>query len=361
MQNWNIDADIRKAKTLPPSFYHDSKTYQSLVEEVLATSWQCIPAIEPPTEGGTAYPFELLPGSVEEPLVLVYDRSGNLRCMSNVCTHRGKIIVEQPMQGLRMLTCGYHGRCFQLDGSFRSMPEFKATENFPSQADHLHQLPLEHLGQLLFTAIRPQLSFQEVFAPIQKRMAWFPFDQLSYVAEKSQDYIVDAHWALYCDNYLEGFHVPFVHPGLGAQLDYSSYDTEIFEYCNLQLGIADDDAVAFDLPEDAPDYGKRVHAYYWWIFPNLMLNIYTWGISVNVVEPLGIDKTRVRFLTYLLPGAAAEHFSKEMLHQTEMEDEAVVRSVHKGLKSRFYQYGRFSPTREQGVHHFHYLLSKALT
>jgi choline monooxygenase len=88
-----------------------------------------------------------------------------------------------------------------------------------------------------------------------------------------------------------------------------------------------------------------------------MLNVYTWGVSVNVVEPIGIDKTKIKFYTYLLPGNESAGFSKDMLHQTEMEDEDVVHSVQKGLKSSFYSSGRFSPTREQGVHHFHRLLS----
>jgi choline monooxygenase len=360
MQQWNIDPDIKKAKTLPAKFYQSQEVYEQLLEQAFAQSWQWVGYQSLIAEKGQAHPVELLSGSLSEPLVLVHDREGNKRCMSNVCTHRGKIIVEQPMKGLRMLTCGYHGRCFKLDGAFRSMPEFKETENFPSPADNLDQLPLKELGVFLFSALDPKLDFEEVFGPIQERMFWFPFDQLTYVEEESQDYLIDTHWALYCDNYLEGFHVPFVHPGLGANLDYEHYATEIFDYCNLQLGIADSEAPAFDLPAEAKDYGKRVHAYYWWVYPNLMLNIYTWGISVNVVEPLAKNKTRVRFMTYLLPGEEKAGFSKEMLHQTEMEDEEVVMSVQKGLQSRFYQSGRFSPTREQGVHHFHRLLTASL-
>lgn len=360
MQQWKIDPDIRKAKTLPANFYQSQEVYDQLLEQAFAQSWQWVGHQSMIAEPGQAHPLELLPNSLSEPLVLAHDREGNQRLMSNVCTHRGKIIVEKPTKGLRMLTCGYHGRCFKLDGAFRSMPEFKATENFPSPADDLHQLSLEKLGVFLFSSLNPQLSFDQVFWPIKERMSWFPFDQLTYVETESQDYLIDTHWALYCDNYLEGFHVPFVHPGLGEQLDYGSYHTEVFEYCNLQLGVADPNAVAFDLPKDAQDYGQRIHAYYWWIFPNMMLNIYTWGISLNIVEPLAKDKTRVRFLSYLLPGAEKAGFSKEMLHQTEMEDEEVVMSVQKGLQSRFYQYGRFSPSREQGVHHFHCLLADAL-
>jgi len=353
---YHIDHDIKKATTLPGSFYSSQAAYDLLLAKAFAGSWQWVGDKNLVPEQGDCYPFELLSGSLQEPLLLVKDQDARLHCMSNVCTHRGKILVEKA-EKMRYISCGYHGRCFHLDGKFRSMPEFKETENFPSENDHLPQLPLKELGVLLFSSLAPSLDFEQIFKPIRDRLFWFPFEQLTFDAAASNDYIIHTHWALYCDNYLEGFHVPFVHPGLGANLDYSAYHTEIFEYCNLQLGVADPKAAAFELPESAQDYGKRIHAYYWWVFPNLMLNIYTWGISVNVVEPMGLEQTRVRFFTYLLPGQAAAGFSKEMLHQTEMEDEAVVQGVQKGLKSRLYKHGRFSPTREQGVHHFHCLLA----
>ncbi len=354
-----IDSDIKKAKTLPGTFYSNNEAYHKLIDNVFLKSWQYIGHSDLIQENNFCYPFEFLPDSLSEPLLLNRDKEGTLRCMSNVCTHRGKIIVEQPKK-MHYITCGYHGRCFHLDGKFRSMPEFKETENFPNEEDDLTNLPLKNLGVFLFTSLSPKFDFKRLFSPITERLFWFPFDDLIFDETSSATYFIDAHWALYCDNYLEGFHVPFVHPGLGANLDYNEYDTEVFEFCNLQLGVADPSADAFYLPENSKDYGKRIYAYYWWIFPNLMLNIYTWGVSVNIVEPISINKTRVKFLTYLLPGATSKGFSKEMLHQTEMEDEAVVISVNKGLKSRLYKNGRFSPTREQGVHHFHKLLADVL-
>ncbi|MBT8311505.1 MAG: aromatic ring-hydroxylating dioxygenase subunit alpha, partial [Flavobacteriaceae bacterium] len=49
-----------------------------------------------------------------------------------------------------------------------------------------------------------------------------------------------------------------------------------------------------------------------------------------------------------------------VLDKVELEDEEVVEGVQKGIQSRYYNTGRFSPTREQGVHHFHSLLSQFL-
>ena len=186
-------------------------------------------------------------------------------------------------------------------------------------------------------------------------------DRLKFDAVSSRDYIVRANWALYCDNYLEGFHIPFVHASLDKMLDYGNYSSELFERCNLQLGIASDGADTFDLPASSPDTGNAVAAYYYWVFPNLMFNFYPWGVSVNVVQPLAVDRTKVSFLTWLWePARFLEAGAGSGLDRVEREDEAVVEGVQLGVRSRLYDRGRYSPKREQGVHHFHRLLSEAL-
>jgi choline monooxygenase len=354
-----VDKDIRKATTLPSSFYKSQVIFNQLLEQLFVPSWQFIGHADLLPSPAYAYPFMLLEDSLDEPLVLVRDKENELRCLSNVCTHRGMFLIDQPGK-YRLLSCKYHGRAFNLDGQFRSMPEFKEAENFPSEMDHLPKLPLEKLGNFLFTALEPTLDFKTVFQPILDRMAWFPFQDLVYRPEESRTYTIKTHWALYCDNYLEGFHVPFVHPSLNDALDYKEYDTEIFDYCNLQLGVASEGTPSFQLPEDSVDYGKNILAYYWWVFPNLMLNIYTWGISVNIVEPIDLHTTRVVFKTYLFDDERSNDFNQQDLHDTEMEDEEVVERVHKGLQSRLYKHGRFSPTKEKGVHHFHSLLSQLI-
>jgi choline monooxygenase len=299
-----------------------------------------------------------LEGALEEPLVLV--RKGSTwKCLSNVCTHRGNILITKPGH-YPGLVCGYHGRCFDLDGSYKSMPAFEGVIDFPSPKDNLPQLEFAQLGPIKFTSIAPDIDFTEAIKPILLRMSWFPFETLTYEPELSKTYEVDVNWALYCENYLEGFHIPFVHEQLNKSLKFSAYKTEVFNYCNLQLGVAKDTEPHFDLPSDHSDFGKKILAYYWWLFPNTMLNVYTWGLSLNIVKPKGIGKTEIVFKTYLLPKVQKDHAIAKSLDTTEMEDEAIVKNVQIGVRSRFYKQGRFSPTMEQGVHHFQSLLVKYL-
>ena len=97
-------------------------------------------------------------------------------------------------------------------------------------------------------------------------------------ASRSRDYVINANWALYVENYLEGFHIPFVHAGLNQVVDYGSYASELHRYSNLQLAEAREGEIAFNLPVGSHDHGRRIAAYYWWVFPNLMFNFYPWGL-----------------------------------------------------------------------------------
>jgi choline monooxygenase len=174
----------------------------------------------------------------------------------------------------------------------------------------------------------------------------------------SRDYVINAHWALYVENYLEGFHIPFVHAGLNRVVDYGSYAGELFRYATLQVALAKEGEAAFDLPASAPDHGRRVAAYYAWIFPNLMLNFYPWGLSLNRVVPEALDRTRIEFRAYVGDEAKLGQGAGGALHQVELEDEAIVEAVQRGVRSRFYGKGRYSPSRERGTHHFHRLLCR---
>lgn len=355
MKKLDIQSDIRKAATLPAWFYRDSQAFETVKEKIFARSWHYVAdatVVEAPT---VQYPFTLLPGVMDEPLLLTRDGKERLHCLSNVCTHRGKIIVEEPGKG-RLLRCGYHGRCFGLDGAFRSMPSFDAVENFPAPEDDLTALSVKEWLGMIFISLEPEVAFEEMIRPIEERLGWMPFDTLQFSEEGTQDYYVDANWALYCDNYLEGFHIPFVHPALNQAITSGSYGYELFPYCSLQLGLAEEGEPCHDIPEGWPDYGKRIYAYYYFVFPNLMLNFYPWGLSLNVVEPLSHNKTRVRFRTYYFAGAPANR-QVNRIDQTELEDEEVVESVQLGLQSRFYKKGRFSPKEEPAVHHFHRLVA----
>ncbi len=359
MSRFLISPTISKSPTLPASFYRDASVFKDVAEKVFSRTWLYVADANVLKKPGDLFPFILLEGVLNEPLVLTKDEDGKIYCLSNVCTHRGKIVVEKA-GNKRMLSCSYHGRCFRLDGTFKSMPEFEQVANFPTEKDNLTNIQVKEWMGLLFVSLDPAFPFEEAIKPIRKRVGWMPIDTMVFEETGTKDYHINANWALYCDNYLEGFHIPFVHPALNKAIEFENYIYEIFPYCNLQVGVAKEGEPHFQIPEGHPDFGKKIYAYYFWLFPNLMFNFYPWGLSLNVVEPKSHEKTTVRFRTYRF----ADHaFNRTVnnLENTELEDEAVVERVQLGVQSRFYKSGRFSPTMEKAVHHFHLLMDGFLS
>ena len=359
MRKIEIADEIAVAETLPAEVYHEPHWYERAKQQIFARTWHFIGKVEEPKAPGHVQPFTLLEGCLDEPLVLTVDDETRLHCLSNVCTHRAALVVEGEGH-VKALRCRYHGRRFGLDGKFCSMPEFDGVAGFPSARDDLRPVALERWGRLLFCNLDPAFSFRDLVRPMEQRVSFLPLDQARYDASSSRDYLINANWALYCDNYLEEFHIPFVHGSSLAELDYGEYRTELYPYATLQIGIAKSAADAFKLPGDHPDHGANVAAFYYWLFPNLMLNFYPWGLSLNVVAPLGPTRTRVSFLSYVWDEERRASGVGADLHRVEMEDEEVVEDVQRGVRSRFYDRGRYSPRRETGTHHFHKLLARFL-
>ena len=336
MAQFHIDPDIRKAKTLASDFYTSQNHFDRSKEKIFARTWQLV---------GNAgdlddlTPHTLLNGFLDEPL-LITRKDGQLNCLSNVCTHRGMILVDEPCRG-DLVRCGYHGRRFSLDGKFMSMPEFDGVENFPSAADDLRNVELKNWNSFLFASLDPKARCEAFLEGADQ--ASTSVDLAKLQLSSTRDYEVRANWALYCENYLEGFHIPFVHKSLNEVVDYGTYTTETFRYSSLQTGFDADGNVA----------GR-----YFFMFPNTMFNFYPWGVSVNIVRPVSTGECVVSFLTYVSDDSKVDGGAGSDLHRVELEDEKVVERVQKGIRSRFYSHGRYSPTREQGTHHFHRLIAE---
>lgn len=355
-----IDEDIRKAATLPASFYQEPAVFEASKDQIFRKTWHWLGSERQLlTRDGFVHPLTLLPQVLDEPVVLSKDAKGDIRCLSNVCTHRGNLIAHNPGEA-KQLRCMYHGRRFDLSGKFTFMPEFKEAEDFPRPCDHLPEFSVDKWHGFLFASLEPSFEMSEALKEVDKRVGFLPIEDFKFDAERSKEYLVAANWALYCDNYLEGFHIPFVHNDLNTALDYGSYETILFPHGNLQVGYGSDGTVVFDLPEGHIDHGKQVAAYYYWLFPNLMLNFYPWGLSVNIVRPISQHRTKVSFLSYVYDETKIEDGAGALLDKVEREDEFVVEGVQQGLKSKYYPGGRFSPTREQGVHQFHRMLATAI-
>ena len=345
----NINTDINQSLMLNKKFYLDESTYFSIINNVFKNSWQLITDTNSLNKKNI-YPFNFLPDSVNEPMILIKDN--NIKCISNVCSHRAHLLFNNHCNK-KNIRCKYHGRTFNLDGTFKYAPGFDNVNNFPTKNDDLFNFKLIKWNKFLFCGINPKINIMPILNDIEERLPYYKFSNLNYDKKFSNTYIIDAHWALYCENYLEGFHVPFVHKGLTQDIDYDSYSTILIENGVLQIAKSSND-------NEAINNTNNIYALYYWILPNLMINIYKWGISINIIEPINKSKTRIKFLSYPLIGETQPTNLDSSLDNVELEDQEVVLNVQKGINSNAYKAGRYSPKYEKGLHHFHILLNKFL-
>ncbi len=337
-----IDKDIRKAKTLHSDFYKNQMIFDKFKKKIFLHSWQFLShknQIKNKVSSGI-----FMPDLISEPFILTKDNN-QMYCLSNVCTHRGHMVCNNS-KNTKSLTCRYHGRTFNLDGTIKSAPGFDDALNFPSKRDNLIKFNIKDWMDFIFISLEDSIHIDSVLNDIRSRLVTFPFKELLFSESLSNEFEVDVHWAIYCENYLEGFHVPFVHKGLSKEISNDTYETVILKNGCVQY---------------AEGYkSEEIYGYYYWIFPNMMFNFYNWGLSINIIEPISINKTRIRFLSY--PILNDKQTTKEVadLIRVEKEDQMVVNSVQKGIESNFYDRGRYSPAHEKGVHHFHRILSRYL-
>jgi choline monooxygenase len=295
-----------------------------------------------------------------EPIIAVRGADGKLRAFYNVCRHHAAAVVTAPCGHAELLRCPYHGWSYGLDGSLKGAPEFAGVCNFDRSANGLVPVAIDTWENFVFVnlAADPE-PLAQYLSDVASLVAPLEIVQLHFHSRK--EYTLRCNWKVYVDNYLDGgYHVPHLHKGLNSVLDYSHYTIENGRHHCLQSSpmVASDE----DAQVSATRTGDR--AWYFWIYPNFMINIYQGVMDTNLVLPLGVDQCRVIFDFYFSDVSAAreEQNNASVMTSDKVQDEdvAICESVQRGLASRAYGAGRLSVKREAGEHLFHRLLARDL-
>ena len=343
-------APLAQAETVPSSWYTDPRFLAAERDAVFARTWQYV-GHEAQLPGPGAYVTATV---ADEPVLVVRGRDGAVRAFYNVCRHRAGPLAMDARGCATMLQCKYHGWTYALDGALRGVPRFDRTELFDKADYGLVPVPVQSWEGLLFvnlTGAGPDL--ETTLAGVRERIA--PMRLADLHSHGRVDYDVACNWKVYVDNYLEGYHIPLVHPELCKVLDYRTYVTETSAHYSLQHSPLRDGGHA---------YGEG-EAFYYFVFPNTMLNVLPGRLQVNAVIPTGPDRCRVVFDSYYADVAspeAARRIADDVAFSdlVQGEDAEICAHVQRGLASRAYDRGRFSVECEAGVHHFQGMLKAAI-
>jgi choline monooxygenase len=343
---------VARSETIPSTWYTDPRFHALDREAIFATTWQGVGHTSMVARPGEYFLTEV----AGDPIIVLRDRDGGLRAFYNVCRHRGGPLAIEPAGCVHALTCRYHGWTYLLDGTLRGVPQFDRTELFDRRDFGLVPVRLERWEDFLFVNLDPApgISVAESLAGITERIR--PNRLTTKRLVRRRDYRVESNWKVYIDNFLEGYHIPHVHPELNQALDYLRYRTEIHPYYNLQHSPLREDNVY------TGDGGGE--AFYYWIYPNFMLNVLPNRIQVNLVVPEAHDTCRVVFWYYYDDSTAPgqpERIEADVTASDVVQDEdrEICARVQQGLASRAYDRGRFSVEMESGVHHFQQLVKKS--
>jgi choline monooxygenase len=354
---FRYEPNLARATTIPASWYTAAGMLPIEQDRIFCSTWQLVGRLEQVRNPGDFFTCTVN----EEPIVVTRDTAGQLHALYNVCRHRAGA-VAQGCGNRKTLQCLYHAWTYGLDGRLMHTPEFEGVEEFDKADYGLVPVRVDSWGPFVFVNLSPDApTLRETLGAIPEETKHMPLERMGFY--KRVDYEINCNWKVYIDNYLEGYHIPAAHPGLFKEIDYKQYEVETFRYYSKQY------APIREKPDSLYrrnlDDGSDAQALYYWIFPNLMLNIYPDNLQINIILPLGHERTVTIFEWYVLDverPEVAEDFARSFAFSdlVQKEDIEICELVQQRLRSRVYDTGRFSALRENGVHHFHGLLCEYL-
>jgi choline monooxygenase len=350
----SVDPDISRAETLSSHWYAAPEVLKEERRRIFAATWQKVGHVGQLQKAGDFFTTEI----VGEPIVILRDHTDKIRAFFNVCRHRGGPLAKGS-GNCKALQCEYHAWTYTLEGTLKFTPEFDGAACFSKENYNLHSVALETFGPFIFVNLSGKgPGLKEYLGEIAPEIAHIDIDSMSFF--KRHTYTINCNWKVYVDNYLEGYHIPRVHPGLMREIDYPKYREDVRTFHSRQYAPVRNQNSIYHRNKDE---GASTEALYYWLFPNLMWNIYPDNLQFNTIIPDGPDRTVTVFDWYVPNRLAAKmqtdfEASFAFSDEVQKEDIWICEQVQKGLNSMSYDRGRYSVQRETALHHFHLLYAR---
>jgi choline monooxygenase len=356
LASYNDEAQLAEASTIPAPWYVDPRIAELERLNVFGRTWQLVARTDQLQKPGEFVSTTL----AGEPIIVVRGSDNVLRAFFNVCRHHAAAVVTQPCGQTNLLHCPYHGWNYGLDGSLKGMPEFEGVRNFDRSQNGLVPIRVDTWECFVFVNLDPAAEpLREFLGGLVPRVVPLAISKLHHFDRKV--YTIACNWKVFVDNFLDGgYHVPHLHKGLSSVLDYKQYTIENEDrYCLQSSPMV---TSAEDAATGATRKGDR--AWYFWQYPNLMINCYEGYMDTNYVIPVDADHCSVIFDFYFSDvSEAAREYNEQSVNvgnKVQDEDLGICEDVQRGLKSRAYGAGRLSVRREAGEQLFHRLLAADL-
>jgi choline monooxygenase len=367
---------VELAETLIPEAYTSERFFALERERVFASSWIVVGCTAQLRAPGDVLVAEVAGRSI----FVVRNKAGELRAFYNTCRHRGtRLLTADDRRIRRFIRCPYHSWAYDLDGACIGTPMFEGS-GIPGdqravfdmegvrafdRADYgLLRVRVDHWGPLVLVNLDDDAGpLSEQLGDLPERTAGYRLDE--WEVARVGEYAIAANYKLVGENFMEYYHLPWVHPGL---VKVSPMDAHhrwqgpgmYMGFCTTPIardtdeggwqaglpaisGLSDDDAVS---------------ARFIWLFPNVAVNVLPNHLFIMSARPVSPDRTLET--TYLLihpesASAASEDAVEQIAtfwDAVNREDIGIVERVQQGLSTTPYPGGRLCYRFEETVHRF---------
>ena len=340
---------LRRAETLPASLYRDPEVFEAERREIFGRGWILVAHEDELEEPGDAV-AESLAGW---PIFVRRGRDGVLRGFHDVCRHRAGPLVGGPGSTagspcrVPRLRCRYHGWVYDEEGRLERTPDFGEPEDFDPAAFALAPVRVASWSRFVFVCLDPSAP------PLETALGRLPALAEGQGLERyrlhgRRSHVLRCNWKTYVENYLEGYHIPYIHPRLHQEIDVKGYAVEAAE-----------SVVTHHAPSRARVREPVYDGLWAWLYPNVAFNVYGEGLSVERMLPVGPGEMRIEYLFLFAEGADPEA-ALAMCEEVTEEDRLICEAVQRNLEAGVYHRGRLSPRHEAGVFYFQSRVRDAL-
>lgn len=323
-------------RNLEPSLYVSPSFLQRERVSLFDRTWQLLGPVSQLSERGNYVAADIAGSKV----FVIRGRDGELRGFRNVCRHRGAKLLEEGTGRCATIRCPYHQWVFDDAGRLLNAPWFGEEPGFSKEDWPLDPIHVDTWRGLLFVSIDPASSLEEQLGDLIAELADEPIE--TYTAMRSEKVEFDANWKIYTDNFVEGYHIPGVHPKFFAAIDFEQFKT-----------TAHKGFVRMTAP---PREGLFYRGKWLWMWPNWTLSLFEGGMNTSRINPIGHERTEQLYHFYFADTSAESAAKRD---DTVMRNLAVVRedyeicvATHRNYASGGYRPGPLSPRHEQGVAYF---------
>ena len=320
-------------RSLDAVLYRGAAQYEAERRTVFARSWLLFAHESQLADAGSYVATSI----ADFPLIVVRGDDGRIRAFHNVCRHRaGPLAEDGEGRCADGLVCRYHGWRYALDGRLANARDFGPAEGFDPRELSLYSLACESWRGFVFVNLNEDAaSLASAIAPLAEKTRDMPLERFRF--RHRQVHRIRCNWKTYVENYLEGYHIPLVHPGLNEQIDALHYEVDVAPPAVFHW---------------APPKGDVPVSGLWaWLWPCHGINVYKDGLMMERMWPLGHDATVLDYLYFFPDGLVQSEMERPMFSSESItaEDISITEAVQRNLNAGIYSTGRLSPRHETGV------------